>query len=84
MYQKAHPDEAIHLAYVGEVDPAWMGIRYERLGEQDRPKGTVIVSEAHLSGELLRDHEAYRWLLQYPVKAVLDHLLYVFEVPENK
>ena len=26
-YQIAHPQETIHLAYVGEVDPAWMGIK---------------------------------------------------------
>jgi uncharacterized membrane protein len=80
-YQAAHPTEMIHLAYVGEVDPAWMGIRYARLGEHDHPSGTVIVSATHLSGQLLNDHGAYRWLLQYPVKAVLDHTLYVFEVP---
>jgi hypothetical protein len=83
-YQATHPQEAIHLAYVGEVDPAWMGIKYERLGELDRPTGTVVVSAAHLSGQLLSNHEAYRWLLQYPLKAVLDHTLYVFEVPERK
>jgi Dolichyl-phosphate-mannose-protein mannosyltransferase len=80
-YQAANPAETIHLAYVGEVDPAWMGIRYVRLGEQDHPSGTVIVSTTQLSGQLLSDHRAYRWLLQYPVKAVLDHTLYVFEVP---
>ncbi|HEX8811472.1 MAG TPA: hypothetical protein VF742_05725 [Terracidiphilus sp.] len=80
-YQAANPSGTIHLAHVGEVDPAWMGIRYVRLGEQDHPSGTVIVSAAHLSGQLLNDHEAYRWLLKYPVKAVLDHTLYVFEVP---
>jgi hypothetical protein len=83
-YQAAHPQETIHLAYVGEVDPAWMGIQYERLSEQDRPTGTVIVSATHLSGQLLNNHEAYRWLLRYPIKTVLDHTLYVFEVPQNK
>jgi hypothetical protein len=82
-YQAAHPQETIHLAYVGEVDPAWMGIQYERLGEQDHPTGTVIVSATHLSGELLSNHEAYRWLLRYPVRVVLDHTLYVFEVPQR-
>jgi hypothetical protein len=82
--QIAHPGETIHLAYVGEVDPAWMGIRYVKLGEEDHPAGTVIVSATHLSGQLLKDHAAYRWLLQYPVKTVLDHTLYVFEVPAGK
>ncbi len=81
-YQSERPDEAIHLAYVGEVDPALYGIRYTRLNEDDRPSGTVVVSAAHLSGQLLKNHYAYRWLLQYPVKTILNHTLYVFEVPQ--
>jgi hypothetical protein len=80
-FQAEHPGETIHLAYVGEVDPAWYGIRYSRLKEEDHPAGLVIVSATHLSGQLLKNHFAYRWLLQYPVKTVLDHTLYVFEVP---
>jgi hypothetical protein len=82
-YQREHPDETIHLAYVGEVDPAFYGIRYTRLHESDHPSGTVIVSAAHLSGQLLQNHYAYRWLLAYPRKAILNHSLYVFEVPRN-
>ncbi len=82
-YQAERPDEAIHLAYVGEVDPALYGIRYTRLNEGDRPSGTVVVSATHLSGQLLKNHYAYRWLLQFPVKAILNHTLYVFEVPAS-
>ena len=82
-FQDEHPYEPIHLAYVGEVDPAWYGIRYTRLHEQDRPSGLVVVSATHLSGQLLTNHDAYRWLLQYPLKTVLNHTLYVFQVPEN-
>lgn len=82
-FQDQHPSEPIHLAYVGEVDPAFYGIRYTRLKEEDHPTGLVVVSATHLSGELLKDHHAYRWLLQYPLKTVLNHSLYVFEVPPN-
>jgi hypothetical protein len=78
-YQREHPAENIYLAPVGEVDPAFYGIRYTRLGESDHPSGTVIVSATHLSGQLLKDHDAYRWLLTYPRKAILDHVLYVFD-----
>jgi hypothetical protein len=78
-YQREHPAERIHLAYIGEVDPAFYGIRYTRLGESDHPAGTVIVSATHLSGQLLKDHQAYRWLLSYPRKAILNHTLYVFD-----
>jgi Dolichyl-phosphate-mannose-protein mannosyltransferase len=82
-FQAAHPNQPIHLAYVGEVDPAWYGIRYTRLHEDDRPTGLVIVSATHLSGQLLTNHYAYRWLLQYPLVTILNHTLYVFDVPEN-
>ena len=82
-FQNEHPDETIHLAYVGEVNPAFYGIRYIKLKEEDRPTGLVVVSATHLSGELLKNHYAYRWLLQYPLKTVLNHSLYVFEVPPN-
>jgi hypothetical protein len=80
-YQAANPNQAMHLAYVGEVDPAWYGIRYTRLREADRPTGIIVVSATHLSGQLLQNHSAYRWLLQYPLKTILNHTLYVFEVP---
>lgn len=80
-YQDAHPNEVLHLAYVGEVDPLWYGVHYEKLTEDEHPTGTVIVSSTHLSGQLLKNHYAYRWLLQYPLKTVLNHSLYVFEVP---
>ena len=81
-FQAEHPNEPIHLAYAGEVDPAFYGIRYTRLHEEDHPSGLVIVSATHLSGQLLKNHYAYRWLLQYPIKTVLNHTLYVFEVPQ--
>ncbi len=83
-FQDEHPNEPIHLAYVGEVDPAFYGIRYTRLKEEDHPTGLVVVSATHLSGQLLKDHNAYRWLLQYPLKTILNHSLYVFEVPQNE
>jgi hypothetical protein len=82
-FQAEHPNKSIHLAYVGEVDPAFYGIRYIRLKEEDRPTGLVVVSATHLSGELLKNHYAYRWLLQYPLKTILNHSLYVFEVPQK-
>ncbi len=82
-YQLEQPEQTIHLAYVGEVDPAFYGIHYVPLKEGDRPSGIVVVSATHLSGQLLQNHYAYRWLLQYPTRAVLDHTFYVFEVPSS-
>ncbi len=80
-FQVQHPERPLHLAYVGEVDPAFYGIHYLPLHEEDRPSGLVAVSTTHLSGELLHNPEAYRWLLRYPPVAVLDHTMFVFDVP---
>jgi hypothetical protein len=83
-FQDAHPSETIHLAYFGTIDPAVYGIRYTELRPFDHPSGTVVVSVSHLSGQFLTDVNAYKWLLQYKPKAILDHTLYVFDVPENR
>jgi hypothetical protein len=80
-YERVHPDSAMWLAYFGGVDPASYAIRASRLGEHDRARGTVVVSATHLSGQYLENPGAYRWLLQYPRKAILNHTLHVFEVP---
>ena len=66
-----------------QVDPAWYNIQYTQLKEEDHPSGLVVVSATHLSGQLLQNHLAYRWLLRYPVKTILDHSLYVFDVPPD-
>ena len=80
-YQDQHPNEQINLAYFGTVDPAVYGIRYRVLQPMERPAGTAIVSATNLSGQLLANPDSYKWLLQYKPKAILNHTLYVFEVP---
>jgi hypothetical protein len=83
-YQDAHPNHEIHLAYFGTVDPAVYGVRYRTLQPGERPAGTVVVSATDLSGQLLADPDSYKWLLQYKAKAILNHTLFVFEVPEQR
>jgi hypothetical protein len=80
-YQDQHPDETIHLAYFGEVDPALYGIRYEPLFPNQRATGTIVVSAIHLSGQLLEDPKAYDWTSSLQKKTILDHCLHVFEAP---
>ena len=82
-YQQEHSNVPIHLAYYGNVAPAVYGIRAIPLMPNERTTGTVIVSASYLSGQSLPDPNAYRWLLQYPTKLILNHSLYVFEVPEE-
>ena len=80
-YQAQHPNETIHLAYFGTMDPNLYGIRYVPLAPDERVSGTVIVSATHLSGQLLDDPNGYHWLTQFPEKEILNHSLHVFEVP---
>jgi 4-amino-4-deoxy-L-arabinose transferase-like glycosyltransferase len=81
-YQNAHPNDTIHLDYFGTIDPKIYGIRYVQLNPTDRVTGTVVVSATNLSGQLLDDPNSYHWLLQYP-STILDHSLYVFQVPPD-
>jgi len=82
-YQQQHSNEPIHLAYFGSVDPQVYDIRWLPLLPGQRVSGTVVVSATLLSGQYLRDPGAYRWLLQYPPKAFLDHCMLVFETPQE-
>jgi hypothetical protein len=82
-YQEAHPSVPIHLAYFGNVAPAVYGIRSIPLMPNERASGTVVVSANFLSGQTLPDPDSYHWLLKYPTKLILNHSLYVFEVPDQ-
>ena len=79
-YQRSHPDQEISLLYFGDVDPAQYGIRARMLGDNDHPRGIVVVSATHLSGQYLQNPAAYRWLFRYPRIAILNHTLHVFVV----
>jgi hypothetical protein len=80
-YEREHPDEPTSLAYFGGVDPRDYGVRAVPLEEGAHPTGTVIVSATHLSGQYLHNPHAFRWLLDYPRVAILNHSLHVFKVP---
>jgi hypothetical protein len=77
-YQRDHPNEEISLAYFGSVDPAVYGIHARPLAENERATGTVVVGATQLSGEFLKDPNAYHWLSGNPRVEILDHCLYVF------
>jgi MFS family permease len=82
-YVQAHPEERISLAYFGAIDPGFYGIHVQRLAEDQRASGTIIVSATNLSGQYLNHADSYRWLLQYPVTRILNHSLVVFDVPRE-
>jgi 4-amino-4-deoxy-L-arabinose transferase-like glycosyltransferase len=80
-YQRTHLNEQISLAYFGSVDPRVYGIKASTLREDERVTGTVVISASNLSGQFLQNPAGYQWVLQYPLKTVLNHSLFVFEVP---
>lgn len=83
-YERAHPEQPVSLAYFGSIDPRVYGIRAQPLGEDQRVSGTVVISASNLSGQFLHNPQAYHWVLQYPLRGILNHSLYVFEVsPEQ-
>lgn len=80
-YEQAHPHATIHLAYWGNIEPSAYGVRALPLLPGRRVTGTVIVSARHLSGHFHAEMFDYGWVLQHPRKAILAHVLHVFEVP---
>jgi len=44
----------------------------------------VVVSETELTGVYLGDPSAFRWVMKYPIKAILNHTLFVFAVPSTE
>ena len=79
-YERAHPGEPIHLAYFGSVDPTLYGVQAPPLVPYQRATGALIVGASCLSGQVLEDSNAYRWL--WPVRPVrtLDGSMWVYDV----
>ncbi len=82
-YERTHRAESIHVAYQSSLHLSVYALRSRRFAESERPTGTVVVSAALLNGYWIDDHDAYRWVLAYPRKAILNHTLHVFEVPRE-
>jgi hypothetical protein len=79
-YERDHPNEQIWLAYFGSVDPAMYGIKARPLQENERVRGTIIVSATDLSGQFLENPQGYRWLGKNEPAGILDGSMYVFRV----
>jgi hypothetical protein len=79
-YERSHPDEPVHLAYFGSVDPKLYGIQASSLKPSIQIGGTVAVGASCLSGQVLDDADSFRWLWPYRPREVLDHTIWLFEV----
>jgi len=82
-YELQHPNEALHLAYFGSVDPALYGIRATPLAPNEHVNGTVVAGASCLSGQVLANSGSYRWLWSYQARQVLDHALWVFDTEQK-
>jgi len=78
-YEQQHPGETLHLAYFGSVEPGLYGVRAVSLAPNQQPKGTVVAGASCLSGQVLDDPDAYRWLWPYHSEEIIDHSLWLFD-----
>ena len=80
-YQQSHPGEKIYLSYFGSIEAPAYGLRTEFLPPNRRVSGTVVVSATQLTGQMNDDDpRAFRWVLEYPEKQILNDSLHVFAV----
>ncbi len=78
-YEQQHPDETLHLAYFGSVDPALYGIRAVPLPPGQPVRGKVVAGASCLSGQVLDDPNGYRWLWPYQPQRLIDHSMWLFD-----
>lgn len=79
-YQEQHPSESLQLAYFGSIDPSLYGVRATPLRPSAPTSGTVAAGASCLSGQVLDDPDAYRWLWAYRPREILDHSMWLFDV----
>lgn len=79
-YQRQHPDEPLHLAYFGTIDPALYGVKAAPLVPGEKPHGKVVIGATLLSGQTLSDPDAYRWLWPYRPERLIDHCMWLYDI----
>jgi Dolichyl-phosphate-mannose-protein mannosyltransferase len=85
-YQQSHPREKIYLSYFGSVEAPAYRLRTEFLAPRRQVSdATVVVSATQLTGQMNEDDpRAFRWVLEYPEREILNDSLHVFVVPEKQ
>ncbi len=78
-YEQQHPDQSLHLAYFGSVDPKLYGIKAETLAPNEQVKGMIVAGASCLSGQVLEDYTSYWWLWLHRPQGVIDHSMWVFD-----
>ncbi len=82
-YEREHPSEMMYLAYSGSVDPTLYGVQAMPWRPNEHVDGKLAVGATCLSGQILDDPASYRWLWGVEPTEILDHSLWLYEVPGN-
>ena len=78
-YEQQHPGETLHLAYFGSVPPRFYGIKAEEMLPEVPAIGRVVAGASCLSGQMLLEHDSYRWLWKYSPEGMIDRSMLVFD-----
>ena len=79
-YEWQYPQEQLHLAYFGSINPALYGVRATPLAPKERATGKVVIGGSYLSGQVLSDPDSYRWLLSYPPTQMVDRSMFMYQI----
>ena len=79
-YEERHPDETVHLAYFGSVDPQLYGIRALPLAADQPVSGSIAAGASCLSGQVLDKPDSYHWLWHYRPERMVDGSIWIFDV----
>ena len=82
-WQARHPEQPLHVAYFGTMDPKLYGVRARLLLPGERATGAIAVSMTAMTGQYLDDPNAYKWLLKYPHQ-VVNHSIFIVHVPADR
>jgi len=78
-YEQQHPNQTLHLAYFGSVEPALYGIKAKPLPPEQPVIGTLVVGASCLSGQVLLEPDSYWWLRKYTPVGMVDRSMLVFD-----
>ena len=79
-YQHEHPNEILHLVYFGTIDPELYGVHAVSLEPGERTTGKIVIGGTLLSGQVLSDTGAYRWLWPDQPECLINHSLWVYDL----
>ena len=79
-YQQEHPNEILHLAYFGTIDPELYGVHVVPLEPGEKATGKIVIGGTLLSGQVLSDASGYRWLWPDQPECLINHSLWVYDV----